>query len=124
MKFLNELISEFRPRLAPKDGLQPLDDEDAKKLEEVLKRQKTLYKIPTEVFMTEGPTAIVSESSQYAGHRKTGGEVIDGYDESKLMIFSMQSHVPISHTDVHRFIQEKCAENLFLININNEAKEI
>ena len=37
--------------------------------------------------------------------------------------FRLQDHIPISHTDVHRFVQEICQENLFLINLNNEEQE-
>jgi hypothetical protein len=35
----------------------------------------------------------------------------------------LNQHVPISHTDVHAFIKEKAAENLFLINLCNEQIE-
>ena len=35
----------------------------------------------------------------------------------------LNQHVPISHTDVHSFIKEKAAENLFLINLCNEQIE-
>jgi len=37
--------------------------------------------------------------------------------------FRLQDHIPISHTDVHRFVSEICQENLFLINLNNEEQE-
>lgn len=32
----------------------------------------------------------------------------------------LNQHVPISHTDVHAFLKEKAAENLFLINLCND----
>ena len=35
----------------------------------------------------------------------------------------MDSLIPISHQEVHKFIQEICSENLFLINLCNEAEE-
>lgn len=37
--------------------------------------------------------------------------------------FRMDSLIPISHQEVHKFIQEICSENLFLINLCNEAEE-
>lgn len=36
----------------------------------------------------------------------------------------LNAHVPISHTDVHEFLKEKAAENLFLINLCNDQIEI
>lgn len=38
MKFLSDLIKEFRPRLYPKGGLKALDDDDAKRFDLKLKR--------------------------------------------------------------------------------------
>lgn len=37
--------------------------------------------------------------------------------------YSIQKCIPVSHTDVHRFIAETCEENLFLINLNNKEQE-
>ena len=48
--------------------------------------------------------------------------MIDERDET-TDDFRLQDHIPISHTDVHRFVQEICQENLFLINLNNEEQE-
>lgn len=36
---------------------------------------------------------------------------------------SMHECIPISKKDIHRFIQEICQENLFLIGVNNEIDE-
>lgn len=43
--------------------------------------------------------------------------------EEELGRYSMQNLIPISNKDVHKFIQEICQENLFLINLSNEEIE-
>ena len=37
--------------------------------------------------------------------------------------YSIQKRIPVSHTDVYRFIVETYEVNLFLINLNNKDQE-
>ena len=53
MEFINWLIKEFRPRLAPENGLQPLSKEAVKKMEKAaLKQKQALTDEKDSVFMT------------------------------------------------------------------------
>jgi len=54
MEFINWLIKEFRPRLAPENGLQPLSKEAVKKMEKAaLKQKQALTDEKDSVFMTQ-----------------------------------------------------------------------
>lgn len=44
-------------------------------------------------------------------------------ENAELGGYSIQKSIPVSHTDVHRFIAETSEENLFLINLNNKEQE-
>ena len=118
MKFLDALIKEFRPRLAPKGGLQPLNEEAAEEHAAALRRQKTLMRINTDIFMTE---------SSFPDQKKAG-EIIDeddSFDQYETKRFVMTTYIPISFADIHIFIKEKCTQNLFLINqINSIIEEL
>jgi len=123
MGFLDWLIKEYRPRLMQGRSLEPLPAEMALKLIEDRKNAKDA------VFLTQqegegGP----SRAQQQAQREPTGGDLVDAANfdnagEQGKQGASLQDSIPVSHTDVHRFIAETCEENLFLINLNNKEQE-
>ena len=113
MEFLDWLIKEYRPRLVKEEGLQPLPLEVA---QAILERRK--LRGGDNVFMTQ------QESSNAQDEPKAGQLIdqpdFDNMESADLGGYSIQKSIPVSHTDVHRFIAETCEENLFLINLNNK----
>lgn len=118
MKFLDWLIREFRPRLAPEGGLKPLGIEAVRALREAAQKRAGVGEAKDGVFMTEQQQNSPSNNLGYP----RGGDMIDSGSETGEA-FRLQDHIPISHTDVHRFVQEISQDNLFLINLNNEEQE-
>ena len=69
MNFLNQLIKDFRPRLAPEGGLQPLSQEAVRRMELDAAAQKQFIDEKDNVFLTQ-------EQKDAAAH--TGGAALDG----------------------------------------------
>ena len=110
MEFISWLINEFRPRLAPQNGLQPLSKEAVKKMEKAAMTQKqALTDEKDSVFMTQ---------EQKDNFNSVGMDQPNNGDS-----FKQAELIPISHTDVHKFIQEISGDNLQLINFTNEEIE-
>ena len=104
------MINEFRPRLAPQNGLQPLSKEAVKKMEKAAMKQKqALTDEKDSVFMTQ---------EQKDNFNSVGMDQPNNGDS-----FKQAELIPISHTDVHKFIQEISGDNLQLINFTNEEIE-
>ena len=113
MEFLDWLIRQYRPRLVKEEGLQPLPLEVAQQVLE--RRQK---RANDNVFMTQQEDAQDPKAGQLIEQPD-----FDNMDSADLGGYSIQKSIPVSHTDVHRFIAETCEENLFLINLNNKEQE-
>lgn len=113
MEFLDWLIKQYRPRLVKEEGLEPLPLEVAERILE-----KRRQRAGDGVFMTQ----------QEEAQEPKAGQLIEQPDFDNMELagvggYSIQKSIPVSHTDVHRFIAETCEENLFLINLNNKEQE-
>ena len=104
--------------------MEPLPAEVALKLIEDRKKAKDA------VFLTqqEGEGSPRAAAQQQQQREPTGGDLVDATNfdnvgEQDKQGVSLQDSIPVSHTDVHRFIAETCEENLFLINLNNKEQE-
>mmetsp|Transcript_30242 Transcript_30242/g.46241 ORF Transcript_30242/g.46241 Transcript_30242/m.46241 type:complete len:158 (-) Transcript_30242:1053-1526(-) len=112
MSFLNWVIKEFRPRLMHNKNLEPLSDEELNNMK------------MDNVFMTQFNSDPSHANSPPIGARQLGFDsVSDATSVAESKKFKVKDHIPISHIDVHKFIQEICDENLFLINLLKEEEE-
>ena len=105
LAFTQNLIGEFRPRLAadPRKQLKPLSDEVVRLLREAERKADA-------VFMTQ------------AGLDNPDAGALIENPEAEFGV-SIHEQIPISKKDIHLFIKETVDENHFLIGVNNEIEE-
>lgn len=72
-------------------------------------------------FIEEKDNVFLTQEQKNAAANNAGA-VLDG-PADQADAFKQASLIPISHTDVHKFIQEISGDNLQLINFTNEEIE-